>query len=97
MKRLRNHLHDKLLAGVIEGMRTQLAAPEVIKAAARAYHDEWSKQEAKSRADIGAVRKQLTRVEVQIERIVTAITDSDERSPSIRARRSACERLSPPA
>jgi site-specific DNA recombinase len=68
---------DKLQGGIVSNMRSQLTNVDAIKEAARAFHEQWASREAKNRSGLADARKRLARVEVQIDRIVTAITDSD--------------------
>jgi DNA invertase Pin-like site-specific DNA recombinase len=68
---------EKLEAGVLQGIREHLVDPELIKEAARGFHAKWAEQERKARSDGTSVRKRLNRVQVQIDRLVAAIRDSD--------------------
>jgi site-specific DNA recombinase len=68
---------ETLEVGVLNGIREHLTDPELIKEAARGFHAKWAEQERKSRGQGATVRKRLNRVQVQIDRLVAAIRDSD--------------------
>ena len=68
---------DKLQVAVLDGMRAHLTDPAAIVEAAKAYHAEYAEREKRSRGELVAARKRLNRVQVQIDRLVIAIRDSN--------------------
>jgi site-specific DNA recombinase len=68
---------DRLQRAVLDGMRRHLTDPATITEAARAFHAEWAAREKKTRGDAAQTRKQLNRIQMQIDRLVVAIRDSD--------------------
>jgi site-specific DNA recombinase len=55
----------------------ELMAAAKRREAARAFHAEWAAREKKTRGDAAQTRKQLNRIQMQIDRLVVAIRDSD--------------------
>jgi site-specific DNA recombinase len=74
---------DVLQAAVLEGMREHLTDPEALAEAARAYHERWSERERQNRTDAASIRKQLNRVQVQIDRLVAAIMHTGTPIPEL--------------
>lgn len=68
----------KLQAGVLANMRTQLTDPGKIARAAKGFHDQWAEENRKHRLEQSGVQRQLNRIQVQMDRIVDAIQNSDE-------------------
>jgi site-specific DNA recombinase len=68
---------SRLQAGVLAGLRKHLIDPAAIAEAAKAYHAQWAERSKQNRADAASLRKQLSRLQVKIDRLVTAIRDSD--------------------
>jgi site-specific DNA recombinase len=82
---------NKLRDAVLDGMREHLTDPTALLEATRAFHAEWKKQAKDSQADRVASTQKLNRVQVQIDRIVAAITDSDQPVKELATRLSALE------
>ena len=61
---------------VMDRFRSSLTDPERIKKATKAYHGEYEKTAKKNNAEKIAAIKQLNKVKVQIDRIVTTIIDT---------------------
>jgi site-specific DNA recombinase len=77
---------DKLQSGIFENMRSKLTDPKLIAEKAKAYHARYAEREKQNRSDAGSIRKRLDRVETQINRLGTAISESDESVPVLMAR-----------
>lgn len=67
---------DTLQSVVIDNMQEKLVGPEMVQEAKREFHRRWAELQ-KTRGGAAAIRKQLNRAQVQIDRIVSAIRDSD--------------------
>jgi site-specific DNA recombinase len=76
---------DVLRETVLDGMHSRLTDPKAITEAARAFHAEYAAQEKKNQAERVAVEKQRDRLMAQIDRLVAAISDSDEPLPALLA------------
>lgn len=79
----KNYVMDSLKGLVLDGMRNRLTDPEALTKAARAFHLEYAAQAKKDAVDRQAVEKQRNRLEIQIARLVAAISDSDEPLPAL--------------
>src|SRR5262249_24523427 len=60
---------------VLDVMLESLTDPEALAEIARGYHAEYTEQQQRNRTDVASLRKKLSRVQVQIDRLVDAITD----------------------
>jgi site-specific DNA recombinase len=87
----KTYLIDALQATVLDGMRQRLVDPRAITEAARAFHVEHADQVRKDSAERGAVEKRRNKLVIQIDRIVSAIADSDEPLPALLASMKAKE------
>jgi DNA invertase Pin-like site-specific DNA recombinase len=67
-------LQDTIMAGIKDKLMNRTALLELT----RAYHGRWAERQQEVRTDAANAQKQLNHVTVQIDRIVTAISDSDE-------------------
>jgi site-specific DNA recombinase len=81
----KHYMLAKVQRVVLDGMRDRLTSPERIKKAARTFHAEYAEQEKKNRGERLAVEKQRNKIVVQIDRLVTAISDTDEPLPALLA------------
>lgn len=63
---------------VLDGLKAKLTDRKALLELTRAYHDRWAERQKEVRTDGVTAKKQLDRVTVQIDRIVTAISDSDD-------------------
>lgn len=68
---------DRLQKAILDGMREHLTDPEAIVRAARGFHLEWAERSKKNRGDAASLRKALNRVQIKMDRLVHALTDSD--------------------
>jgi site-specific DNA recombinase len=68
----------KLERTVLQGFREHLTDPEAVKEAVTAYHERYQENEKKQNGERFAVEKKLNRITIAIERLVAAITDSDQ-------------------
>ena len=59
-------------------MKANLTSPEVVTEYTKAYHDEWDRLQKTNRTEANSVERSLNRVMVQIDRVVNAISDSNE-------------------
>jgi hypothetical protein len=62
---------------VLAGLKHNLDA-DALTSYVKGYHEEWKKRQRRAATEREAVENSLNRVTVQIDRIVTAISDSDE-------------------
>jgi site-specific DNA recombinase len=65
----------KLETGILEGLKGQLTDPAAIAEAAKAYHTRWAERSRDMRQALDADRRGLTRIEIQIDRLVDAIAN----------------------
>ena len=79
----KSYVMDSLKDLVLDGMRNRLTDPKALTEAARAYHTEYAAQAKKDAIDRLSVEKQRNRLEIQIARLVAAISDSDEPLPAL--------------
>ena len=79
----KSYAMDALRDLVLDGMRSRLTDPKALTEAARAYHVEYQAQAKKHSIEKVAVEKQRNRVVTQIDRLVTAISDTDEPLPGL--------------
>jgi site-specific DNA recombinase len=63
---------------ILNGIRHKLTNRKALLELTRAYHERWAERQRTVRGDFEKAKKQLNRVTVQIDRIVTAISDSDD-------------------
>jgi site-specific DNA recombinase len=76
---------DGLQKVVIENFAAKLLDPERVIKAATAWHAEYAALAKKDAVDRISVERQLSRLTVQMDRLVTAISDSDEPLPALLA------------
>ncbi len=69
---------DTLEGMILEGLRSQLMAPDLFKAFCEEFHREVNRLRADGNAAAEAKRTDLDRIERRIRRIVALITDDDE-------------------
>jgi DNA invertase Pin-like site-specific DNA recombinase len=62
---------------ILTGIKDKLTDRNALLEMTRAYHGRWAERQKETRTEADVARKQLNRVTVQIDRIVTAISDSD--------------------
>lgn len=62
---------------VLDGIKEKLTDRAALLRLTKGYHSEWAEQQKAARSDRDAAQKRLTQVEVQIDRYVTAIGESD--------------------
>ncbi|MGY4433967.1 site-specific DNA recombinase [Bradyrhizobium sp. F1.13.1] len=67
-----------LQATVLAGVKANLTNPDALAAFTKGYHEHWAERQREMRSDREGTKRALNRVTVQIDRIVTAISDSDE-------------------
>jgi site-specific DNA recombinase len=79
----KSYVMNSLQELVLDGMRNRLTDPKAITEAARVYHSEYQAQSKKQSAERQLVEKNRNRLVVQIERLVAAISDSDEPLPGL--------------
>jgi DNA invertase Pin-like site-specific DNA recombinase len=76
------HRKSYYLAGledvVLHGMKQNLTNPQALIEFTRGYHARWAERQKELTSDRDASQKALNRIEVQIDRFVTAIGESDE-------------------
>lgn len=75
-----------LQATILDGIRKHLTDPEAIAELARGYHERWGERQRANRTDRGSIERKLGRLNGQIGRIVTAISDSDDPIAELSAR-----------
>lgn len=63
---------------ILDGIKEKLADRKALLELTRAYHERWAERQKSIRADHDGAKKQLSRVTVQIDRVVSAISESDE-------------------
>jgi site-specific DNA recombinase len=68
---------DTLEVTILEGLRSQLMAPDLFKAFCEGFHREVNRLRSDGNAAAGAKRIDLDRIERRIRRIVELITDDD--------------------
>jgi site-specific DNA recombinase len=71
----RSYDMERLLADIINGMETRLMDQAALVQLTKGFH-EWAKQQKQDRG-ADSIKKQLTRVQVQIDRLVALVTDSE--------------------
>jgi len=62
---------------VLSGIQAKLTDRKALLEMTRAYHDRWAERQKSVRGDLAKAKAELSRTEIQIDRIVTAISDSD--------------------
>lgn len=67
-----------LQARILQGVKQNLTNPKALAEYTRGYHERWNERQREVRSNRDKVSRALNRVTVQIDRIVTAIADSDE-------------------
>ena len=77
-----SHSKSYYLAGleqvVLDGMKQNLTNPKALIEFTRSYHARWAERQKELTGDRDAAQKALNRIEVQLDRYVTAIGESDE-------------------
>jgi site-specific DNA recombinase len=68
---------DTITTGVIDGIRDRLLDPKLVAEAMKALHAQFEERNRKDSGDATAASKQLNRVQVQIDRLVDAISNSN--------------------
>lgn len=63
---------------VIDGFRANLVDPKMVVEAARTYHANRAERDRRAAGEAAGSRSKLNRVQVQIDRIVSAIADTDQ-------------------
>jgi site-specific DNA recombinase len=63
---------------VLDGIKEKLTKREMLLELTQTYHGRWAERQRASRNDGAKVQKELNRVTVQMDRLVTAISDSDD-------------------
>ncbi|MDA9466561.1 hypothetical protein XH87_18605 [Bradyrhizobium sp. CCBAU 53415] len=63
---------------VLAGIKAHLTSPEVLKEFTKGYHAGWAERQREMRSDRDNTQRALNRATVAIDRVVTAITESDE-------------------
>jgi DNA invertase Pin-like site-specific DNA recombinase len=61
---------------ILHGIKEKLVDRKALLELTRAYHERWAERQKESRTDREATQRQLNRVTVQIDRTVTAISDT---------------------
>jgi site-specific DNA recombinase len=79
------YIMNMLQQVVFDSMHAQLTAPEFIKEQARAYVLEFARLEKENSSERLTVERQRNKIMVQIDRLVAAISDSDEPLPALLA------------
>jgi site-specific DNA recombinase len=74
---------DILKHGVLNGFRDNLIDPEAIAETARSFHAEYEAEVKRNSSERLAAEKQRNRLVIQIDRLVSAITDSDQPLPAL--------------
>jgi site-specific DNA recombinase len=82
---------DRLQRDVLAGMKKHLLDPEAFEEATRAYRARRTENNKRNHAELTDVHKQLSRVEVQIDRLVDAITNSSAPIKALTAKLDAAE------
>jgi site-specific DNA recombinase len=85
-KHTRNYNLDRMQVAVLDGMRERLANPKAVVEAVRAYHAEYAAQGKKNRSDAETLQRDVNRLQTKIDRIITAISDSDDPVPALVAK-----------
>jgi site-specific DNA recombinase len=62
---------------ILDGIKVKLTNRKALLELTRAYHERWAERQQTVRADCDKAKMELNRVTLQINRIVTAISDSD--------------------
>lgn len=76
---------EKLKDLVLTGFRDNLLDPGPIKEAVSAYHERYQANEKKHSGERLTAERQINRLTLQIDRLVTAISDSDDPLPALLA------------
>jgi site-specific DNA recombinase len=63
---------------ILDGIKHKLTDRERLLELTRSFHKQWAEKQQANRVDRDSAERQLNRVTVQIDRIITAISDSDE-------------------
>jgi hypothetical protein len=74
----RSYCLKTLQGTILDGIKHKLTDRKALLELTRADHERWAERQQTIRADRDNAERQLNRVMVQIDRIVTAISDSDE-------------------
>ncbi|MDA9463226.1 hypothetical protein XH87_01125 [Bradyrhizobium sp. CCBAU 53415] len=67
-----------LATTLLDGLKTHLTDPAVLISITRGFHDEMAQSRKAVRVDRDATQRQLNRVNVQLDRYVTAIGETDQ-------------------
>ncbi|MGY3506315.1 recombinase family protein [Bradyrhizobium sp. USDA 4471] len=65
-------------ATLLTGVKEHLTSPAALTAYTKGYHERWAEVQKEARSNKDTTQRALNRVTVQINRIVDAISDSDE-------------------
>ncbi|MDN4984647.1 recombinase family protein [Bradyrhizobium sp. WYCCWR 13022] len=63
---------------VLSGVKAHLTSPQALKEFTKGYHAGWAERQREMRSDRDSTQRALNRANVAIDRVVTAISDSDE-------------------
>ncbi len=74
----RSYSLKTLQATVLNGVKRNLTSRETLLEMTKSYHSRWAEQQRATRGQRETTQALLTRVSVQMDRIVTAISDTDE-------------------
>jgi DNA invertase Pin-like site-specific DNA recombinase len=77
---------EKLKRGVLEGIKANLTNTKALVEYTRAYHARWAERQSEVRAERDVAQRDLNRVTMQIDRLVTALSDSTDPIPGIMER-----------
>jgi site-specific DNA recombinase len=69
---------DGLQKMVLDGMKESLSNPQALIEFTRSYHARWAERQTEISADRETTQKALNRIEVQIDRYLAAIGESDD-------------------
>jgi site-specific DNA recombinase len=72
-----------LEATVLAGVKERLTRPKAVIEYTKSYHARWAERQKEIKADRSDAQRMLVRVTVQIDRIISAISDSD--GPPVKA------------
>jgi DNA invertase Pin-like site-specific DNA recombinase len=81
----------KLTTGILDGMRKHLTDPEALAALAEAHGEQWAEREKERHSTRRGLQKQLNRVKMQIDRIITIVTETEEPLDGLGAKLKALE------
>jgi site-specific DNA recombinase len=74
----RSYSLKQLEATVLDGIKAKLTNRQALLELTRSYHARWAERQKAARVDRDETEKQINRVTIKIDRIVTAISDSDD-------------------